>query len=448
VSMKNMKVSMKLTTSFLIVITLTIFVGAVGIVGMMRINRGSREMFESQSQPLADLGMAREYFQRLRVQLRDVVLASGNNAELDMIEADLVNHERGFITFMEAYRRTITDPDMIELYGEIMAAFGEYQPSMQQIMESARVNAPPVQMIIMMNALSEPTDFVMEALYYLAYIRVLEATHVNDVNSYLSNVLLVVIIAVIAVSIAVALFLAKYISGLIGRPLAEIGLFANRVSIGEINMANVSRNSIDVGSSDEIGALARILEQSYAQLSEYERSWRRLRRSFDTVLLPAGSAWHRDRVHHRAGPYLRRVRRWRRLLAGWKRRHNRDCRKTLASGGDHRARSGLRPRLANRRASVGKIRRRGRAAPGARGLGVVPFGNRPRIRRPTAGDAGMGRDYPGDAEPVGDYRSIGTEIDFRWKVPRHPGRRCARPVHGINARDVRIASRGEGYPLG
>jgi len=173
---------------------------------------------------------------------------------------------------MEAYRRTITDPDMIELYGEIMAAFGEYQPSMQQIMESARVNAPPVQMIIMMNALAEPTDFVMEALYYLAYVRVLEATHVNDVNSYLSNVLLVVIIAVIAVSIAVALFLAKYISGLIGRPLAEIGLFANRVSTGEINMANVSRNSIDVGSSDEIGALARILEQSYAQLSEYERS--------------------------------------------------------------------------------------------------------------------------------------------------------------------------------
>ena len=49
------------------------------------------------------------------------------------------------------------------------------------------------------------------------------------------------------------------------------------------------------------------------------------------------------------------------------------------------------------------------AAPSAQGMGIVPFSNRPRIRRPTAGDAGMGRDYPGDAEPVGDYRSIKKE---------------------------------------
>ena len=215
--MRNMNVSIKLAMSFLILSIMTIITGVVGIGGMTRINSGSREMYESQSQPLADLGIAREYFQRLRVQLRDVVLASGNTLELDVIAAYLVNHEQGFIRYIEAYRRTITDPDMIALYDEIMAAFGEYQPSMQQIMASARVSAPPVQMLIMMNGLEEPTNFVMDALSYLAYVRVQQAAHVNDLNSFYFRVLFAVIVSVIAVSIAIALFLAKYVSDAITR---------------------------------------------------------------------------------------------------------------------------------------------------------------------------------------------------------------------------------------
>ena len=225
-----MKVSTKLSISFLLVVALTVIVGVVGIAGMMFINSGSREMYENQSQPLADLGMAREYFQRLRVQLRDVVLASGNIYALDIIETDLVNHEKSFIDFMEQYRQTITDPEMARLYYEIMEAFGVYQPSMQQIMASARVNAPHLQMIIMMESLTTPTDFIMDALYYLAYARVHEASFVNAVNGFWFNVLFILIIVVIAVSLIIALFLTKY------------------------------------------GGLARFLEQSYNQLNELEQT--------------------------------------------------------------------------------------------------------------------------------------------------------------------------------
>jgi len=265
--MKNMKVTIKLFVSFMIIICLTIVVGIVGIIGMVRINAGSIAMFESQSQPLADLGMAREYFQRLRVQLRDVVLASGDNEALDAIEADLLAHENGFLSYMESYRATITDPYMIMLHDEIMAAFGVYQPFMQQIIASARVNAPHVQMIIMMDGLTIPTDAITEALYYMAYMRVLQAAHVNDINSAWFNLLFALIIFVMIICVVVALFLTKYVSGLISKPLTEIGFFAKRVSSGEINMSEISEKSINVNSTDEVGTLARILEQSYIQLN-------------------------------------------------------------------------------------------------------------------------------------------------------------------------------------
>jgi len=273
-----MKVSKKLTVSFLLVIALTVLVGVAGIVGMMQINMGGRAMFENKSRPLADLGMAREYFQRLRVQLRDVVLASGDIAALDLIETDLTNHERGFVVNMEAYRPTITDPALIELYYKIMEAFDEYQPSMQQIIASARVNAPPVQMLLMMEGLAEPTDFIMDALYYSAYIMVMEAAFVNEMNNFLYSMLFAVIIAVVAIAIIIALFLTKYIGGLISKPLKEIGTFADKVSTGEISMSSVTENSINVTVADEIGELARVLENSYIQLHEYERSKAELQR--------------------------------------------------------------------------------------------------------------------------------------------------------------------------
>jgi len=290
--MNDMKVSMKLFISFMIIIGLTVIVGIVGIVGMMRINAGSIEMFESQSQPLADLGMAREYFQRLRAQLRDVVLASGDNETLDTIEAYLTTHENAFLSYMESYRATISESDMVALYDEIMVTFGVYQPFMQQIIASARANAPHVQMIIMMDGLTVPTDAIVEALYYMAYRRVLQAAFLNDVNNAWFNLLFSLIIFIIFLCAAVALFLTKHVSNLISKPLAEIGFFAEKVSSGEINMLSVVENSINVRSADEVGILARMLEQSYIQLNALEHSKRKMESIAFTDTLTGVSTRH------------------------------------------------------------------------------------------------------------------------------------------------------------
>jgi len=179
---------------------------------MVQINRGSIAMYASQSQPLADLGMAREYFQRLRVQLRDTVLASGDLDTLSLIEADLYNHERGFLKNMETYRQTINDPNMIELYDDIMFTFAVYQPSMQQIIASARAHAPPVQMMLMMDDLVVPTDFITEALDYLTYARVRQAAFANDMNRTLFNALFFMIAVVIFLCVGVGVFITKNVA--------------------------------------------------------------------------------------------------------------------------------------------------------------------------------------------------------------------------------------------
>ena len=55
----------------------------------------------------------------------------------------------------------------------------------------------------------------------------------------------------------------------VSRPLKRIGVFAHKISAGDIGVTSSAAAAIDVRSSDEVGALARELEQSYVHLRGY-----------------------------------------------------------------------------------------------------------------------------------------------------------------------------------
>jgi hypothetical protein len=76
--MKNRKVSEKLIISFLIVIVLSIVIGAAGIVAII-INRNSLyDMYEEQILPLEELAEVRETLVSMRMYVREMIIYSGN----------------------------------------------------------------------------------------------------------------------------------------------------------------------------------------------------------------------------------------------------------------------------------------------------------------------------------------------------------------------------------
>jgi methyl-accepting chemotaxis protein len=55
----------------------------------------------------------------------------------------------------------------------------------------------------------------------------------------------------------------------ISRPLKKIGVFADKIKSGDLGISSGSGSTIGVRSSDEVGILAKALEQAYAQLRGY-----------------------------------------------------------------------------------------------------------------------------------------------------------------------------------
>jgi len=134
---KNMKVSLKLIVSFLIVIALALAVGAFGIIGMMQINDGSQTMYDHQTAPLGDLGEAREFFQRLRVQLR-AAIPSESLTELDEIELEIADRAANFEQYMALYEPTIINPTYRAIFFNAMNTYNEYLGHLSNITRDVR----------------------------------------------------------------------------------------------------------------------------------------------------------------------------------------------------------------------------------------------------------------------------------------------------------------------
>ncbi|MCL2166008.1 MAG: methyl-accepting chemotaxis protein [Clostridiales bacterium] len=78
----------------------------------------------------------------------------------------------------------------------------------------------------------------------------------------------VTVAAVLSGVICVILFFV-YSQFAVSKPLKKIQYFAEKIKTGDLGVSSASQSTIDVRSSDEIGALARTLEQSYTQLRGY-----------------------------------------------------------------------------------------------------------------------------------------------------------------------------------
>ena len=93
--------------------------------------------------------------------------------------------------------------------------------------------------------------------------------HIDDTLAAQSNMLRgVIIIAIIVGAIGIALVFMMSMS-LVSRPLRKISVFAEKIATGELGISADSKATIDVYTHDEVGYLARDLEQVYARLKGY-----------------------------------------------------------------------------------------------------------------------------------------------------------------------------------
>ncbi|MDR2532713.1 MAG: methyl-accepting chemotaxis protein [Oscillospiraceae bacterium] len=255
--MKNLKVSAKLFVSFIIVIIFSLVVGVVGILGMGQISARMNDMYVQQTLPMEDLTNSIEYVQRLRVQLRNAVLYTGDTERIARVKSDVLVREENLLEFMNNYGKTIYNTEALQLFNSTMDMLNkEFIPGLNVIIDRAAEGTDQLLLIDMMNDLSSVTDKVRDNTLELMEMKMEDADTANKAAASLYNGLLILIVIILAFVVFVSFVLAFYISGLISKPLLMLTAFMTKAgTTGELTLRPEDIEVINKSAQvkDEIG---------------------------------------------------------------------------------------------------------------------------------------------------------------------------------------------------
>ena len=258
--MKNLKVSMKLIISFLIVLFLTIAVGGVGIVGMLTISQAESEMYDMQTVPMPYMAMILENIQKMRVNAREYAIASmmDDHVKIENTYAKVEGDKKVMTEYLDLYYVTILDPTAKEIFNEARSLYDkEFVDFLKNCYTWASANDDE-QIFKGLDDILPVINKIVANFEKCLDMKVERARETDASDSALASTLLLLIIGVLLVVSVIALFLAFYISGLISKPLVALSAFMKKAGEkGDIKLNQEDERIISqyLHQRDEIGQL-------------------------------------------------------------------------------------------------------------------------------------------------------------------------------------------------
>lgn len=252
--MKNFKdfsIARKLLTGFFAMVIIALIIGVMGIYGMVQINKMDTYLYENQTAPIKNLSNAIDNLYKIRVDTRDAVIYTGNAETVEKLKQNYLKEKETFLTESEEYKKSITNPDTLELLVEANKIFEEsYDPIIQKCFDQA---------------LSGNTEGVMDTLeggasivqqVFDNYDKLMEkrmeaAKETSDDNETTAFVLTIILIVLSIVGAIAAMLLGLKLSRMISRPIEQVVGAAKEISKGRVDVTLVG-----IDSKDETGQLA------------------------------------------------------------------------------------------------------------------------------------------------------------------------------------------------
>ncbi|MDR1670035.1 MAG: methyl-accepting chemotaxis protein, partial [Oscillospiraceae bacterium] len=220
--MKNLKVSMKLIVSFIIVIVLAVVVGIVGIIGMFQMNAADDEMYNMNLVAIEQMGIMQASLNEQRSRIRDLIIYNADDptfiAAIDRLEVE----DKTFRGALAIYEPTMTDPVDIENTNLIKTNYEQFRVFLKEVAVYGEENRSEEGLAVMNDDMLPIAQAMMAALAENNELNKVAAKAAVDGNTGLFTMMTIVEIVVLLVAVVVALFLAFYISGLISKPLKDM----------------------------------------------------------------------------------------------------------------------------------------------------------------------------------------------------------------------------------
>ena len=265
--MKNSKVSAKLILSYVFVALLTLAVGVVGIIGSQNIASSGDNMFRNHTTPLPYLSKTIETLQRMRIHVREVVMAS-MTSDLQLVEIEF-NNIAELMPVMEKNMNSFiatVEPGSYEyrLFNDARSLYeNDLFQTVMTIYAASQIEDIPA-ILDAMHVCRYLSDIIITNFETCMALKVQNAQQAASYAEATSRRILIVISAVMLVAIAAVLAISVFIQRKISKPIAAIAKQLKDVTQGEYT-SSLPQHIMNM--TDEIGDLAKQEHELRTRLS-------------------------------------------------------------------------------------------------------------------------------------------------------------------------------------
>ena len=249
---KDFSISKKLSTGFLAVTLIMVLVGAVGLLGMLRIDQMDTYMYKVKAAPMSDLIHTIERLYQVKTETRDMVIHTGDSEALNALEQNYNTYKSDFLTSAAAYRNSIdpSDSDSLGLIDEAVRLFQDsYDPSVTDCLKAAKDGDQKAAT----EALLEKTEEIQpmfDNFNKLVENRMDGIRSTSEANDFTAMSASLILILFVLLGAAAAIYLGLMISRMISKPIGQVVEAANKISLGYTGV------DLTIDSEDETGKLA------------------------------------------------------------------------------------------------------------------------------------------------------------------------------------------------
>lgn len=248
----NMKIAAKLLFGFILVALIAGLVGVMGIINLQTIEQNDTELYDNCTVPITQISNLSTAFQRIRVNIRDVVLAQTDEEKNGFITS-LNDRKKEIDALVPEIGKTLLTKEGQDEYQVLTNSLTAFYTTLDKEMAFAENNNDQ-EAINMMSEKSEggvASRAVQDSLGRLNDMKDSLAQQRADSNKATGNSARITMIIIAAAAVIIALILGIFLSTIISRPIGKLVDVAGKISGGDLNV------EINVNTKDEIGALER-----------------------------------------------------------------------------------------------------------------------------------------------------------------------------------------------
>ena len=258
---RNLRISRKLITGFLVVAFLSAVVGFVGIWDIFTIQKADKELYNINTTSISHSGNAAAKFQRVRYFALEMTIVN-NDQNKGTCRTVIDEMSKEIDELLESLHTTISSKDTRATLDQIEADWTSYETYLQQVIDFVDEGKISEAQHIMQQETTELGDRLRENFLNLMNQSDQEAIEKVDNNRALAIRSTIIMGILILLGVTASILLGTFIARMIGKPIHTVVDAADKLALGDVNI------SLQEDRKDEIGHLVNAFNRMISNIKE------------------------------------------------------------------------------------------------------------------------------------------------------------------------------------